>query len=126
MMTEFTYLCIVSKLYVRYSFELLAFQIFSVDPRSPRKKEASQNTNQCEPKRKSFKTPAVKTSPPNWLTEIHASQLEKNNLSMKRIISAAADLQLGKTSTNACPRRTKGLQMPKKQQLSSLYRAMAP
>ncbi len=40
MMTEFTYLCIVSKLYVRYSFELLAFQIFSVEPRSPRNKES--------------------------------------------------------------------------------------
>jgi hypothetical protein len=35
-------------------------------------------------------------------------------LSLKRIISAAADLQLEKTSTNPYPRRTKGLQTPKK------------
>jgi hypothetical protein len=36
-------------------------------------------------------------------------------LSLKRIISAAAeDLELEKTSTNLYPRRTKGLQTPKK------------
>jgi hypothetical protein len=35
-------------------------------------------------------------------------------LSLKRIISAAADLELEKTSTNPYPRRTKGLLTPKK------------
>jgi hypothetical protein len=35
-------------------------------------------------------------------------------LSLKRIIPAAADLELEKTSTNPYPRRTKGLLTPKR------------
>jgi hypothetical protein len=37
------------------------------------------------------------------------------------MISAAADLQLEKTSTNPYPRRTKGLQTPKKSSSYQVY-----